>query len=435
MKIASLRTLSATIMGLCAGGAHAAGFHLLEQNASGIGNAYAGSAAIADNASTIFFNPAGMTYLPGVNVSAGVSAIKPSFRFSDGGSTGPGGPIGPAVGSNSGGDAGSIGAVPNAYISWQLSPQWFAGLGVGAPFGLKTEYDDDWIGRYHSKKFSIESVNINPSIAFKVNDRLSLGAGVNWMHLKADYRRDSAVLLGPPVVPGPMYLGDVGAKVKMSGVGWGWNIGMIYQATDDTRVGLSYRSTTKIKADGTTSLSGIPAPAASILPASVDAKATVKLPDMAILSLVHNLNDQWQLLADVSWTGWSSIPALDIDNGNPALNDSLELKFRDTWRVALGANYKYNEQWTFKGGVAYDQSPVRNATYRPTSLPDNDRYWLSIGAQYSPSRNTTIDIGYAHLFVKSTTIDNDTEPAKKGTVRGDYRSNANILGVQVSYRF
>jgi long-chain fatty acid transport protein len=435
MKAASLCIFSATLIGIGTGGAQAAGFHLLEQNASGIGNAYAGSAALADNASTIFFNPAGMTYLPGVNISAGASAIKPSFKFSDSGSTGPGGPIGPPLGSNTGGDAGSIGVVPNAYLTWQLSPAWHAGVGIGAPFGLATEYDDDWIGRYHSTEFSIESINVNPSIAFKVNDRLSLGAGVNWMHLKADYRRNSAIIVGPPLAPGPAYLGDVNAKVKMSGDGWGWNLGLIYQATPDTRIGLSYRSVTRIKADGTTTLSNIPPPTQSMLPGNVDARTTVKLPDMAILSLTHNLNERWQLLADLSWTGWSSIPALEIDNGNPSLNDTLELKFRDAWRVALGANYKHNDQWTFKGGVAYDQSPVRNATYRPTSLPDNDRIWISVGAQYTMNDQTSIDIGYARLFVKSTSIHNDTEAAKKGVVQGDYKSNANVLGIQVSHRF
>lgn len=418
------------VLGLGAGGAHAAGFQLLEQNASGIGNAYAGSAAIAENASTIFYNPAGMTRLPGVNVSGGVTAIKPSFKFEDGGSTGPGGLT---LGSDTGGDAGSWGFVPNGYVSWQLNPRWYAGLGVGAPFGLMTEYDDGWMGRYHSEKFEIKSININPSIAYKVSDRLSVGAGVNWLQLDADYQRAAPF-------PGGPALGDIAAQVKMKGDAWGWNLGLLYELTPQTRIGLSYRSKVKLDVDGTTKLRNRSVPGvaygafASVAPTTMAASTSVELPDTAVLSVVHDLNSQWQLLADVSWTGWSSIKSLEIANSDPRFNDDLDLRFRDTWRIALGANYKVTSQWTLKGGVAWDQSPVHEARYRPTSLPDNDRYWVSIGAQYNFNEQTTVDVGYAHLFVKNTDIANDTDPTK-GVVRGNYDSNANLIGVQVSHRF
>lgn len=436
--VSSIRVASAIALGLTAGGAQAAGFQLLEQSASGIGNAYAGSAAIAENASTIYYNPAGMTRLPGVNVSGGLTAIRPSFEFSDDGSTGPGGL---PLGTNNGGDAGSWGLVPNAYASWELNPNWFVGLGIGAPFGLETEYDDGWVGRYHSKKFSIKSININPSVAYKVNDRLSLGAGINWLQLDADYRRNGPAAgligqlpggMGNPLAPALLGAPDLEAHAKLKGDGWGWNLGLLYQLTPDTRLGLSYRSKVKLDVDGDTNLyNPTPVP----LPTHFDASASVELPDTAIFSVVHDLNDRWQLLADVSWTGWGSIKSLKIDNGNPAFNDELDLRFRDTWRVALGANYKLNQQWTLKGGVAWDQSPVDSSTYRPTSLPDNDRYWVSVGAQYHFNDRTVIDIGYAHLFLRDTAINNDTDAAKKGTVRGDYSSNANMIGIQVSHRF
>lgn len=439
MKAAkSLRVVSAMILGLGTGGAHAAGFQLLEQNASGIGNAYAGSAAIAENASTIYYNPAGMTRLPGLNVSGGLVGIKPSFKFDDNGSTGPGGL---PLGTNNGGDAGSLGLVPNAYISWEVNPNWFVGLGIGAPFGLMTEYDEGWIGRYHSKKFKIKSININPSVAYKVNDQLSIGAGVNWLQLDANYRRNgpAAGLIGQlpggmanPLAPGLLGAPDLEAQAKLKGDAWGWNLGLMYQATPATRIGLSYRSKVKINTSGDTNIDN---PTPVPIPTHFDASATVELPDTAIFSVVHDLNSKWQLLADVSWTGWSSIKTLKIDNGYPPLNDELDLRFRDTWRVALGANYKLNHQWTLKGGVAWDQSPVDSSKYRPTSLPDNDRYWVSIGAQYNFDERTTIDIGYAHLFLSNASIDNDTDAATKGTVRGDYSSNANMLGLQVSHRF
>ncbi|WP_353174471.1 OmpP1/FadL family transporter [Paracandidimonas soli] len=425
-----LRAVPALLLGLGSAGAQAAGFQLLEQNASGIGNAYAGSAAIAENASTIYFNPAGMTLLPGLNVSGGLSLIRPSFKFSDSGSTAATRPVSglPASPGNlNGGDAGSWAAVPNAYLSWQVNERWFLGLGIGAPFGLATEYGDDWIGRYHSKKFSIETININPSVAFKVNDRLSIGAGLNWQHIKADYRR--AV---PHPMPGQT---DMEAKVKMSGDAWGWNLGLMYQLTDDTRVGLSYRSRIKHKPDGDLAIRNDGATIPGLLPAMQvsDANASVSLPDTAILSVVHNLNSRWTLLGDVSWTGWSSIPKLDIES-NGAVADTLKLKFRDTWRVALGANYRVNDKWTIKTGIAYDQSPVDDDNLRPTSLPDNNRTWLSLGAQYRFGSNTVVDVGYTRLFTSSTGINNDSAP-EKGVVRGSYKSNVNLFGIQVSHRF
>lgn len=433
--VVALRTIPALIMALGASQAHGAGFNLLEQNASGLGNAYAGSAAIADNASTIYFNPAGMALLPGGNFSAGLNAIKPSFKFSDDGSTLPLGLTGGsprAATGGEGGDAGKWAAVPNIYLSYQLAPQWWVGLGVGAPFGLTTEYEEGWMGRYHSEKFAIETINVNPSVAYKVNDQLSLGLGVNWMHIDADYRLATPAAFHP--VLGPL---DMDTRVKMKGDAWGWNAGILYQATPSTRLGLSYRSQVKITPDGTTKLrnrnipAGIPAPNINW-----DAQATIKLPDTAIFSVVHDLNTRWQLLADVSWTGWSSIPRLEIENSGPgAQNADLELKFKDAWRVALGANYHYNEQWTLKGGVAWDQSPVRDEHYRPTSLPDSDRYWVSIGAQYRPSKNATWDFGYTHLFLKNTDINNDSDLAKRGLVRGTYKNSGDILGVQFSYRF
>ncbi len=426
-----LPVISATLLSLGASGAYASGFQLTEQNASGLGNAYAGSAAIAENASTIFFNPAGMTRLPGVNVSAGMVLIQPSFRFSNSGSTGPGGL---PVQSNTGGNAGSLAVLPNAYMSWQVDPNWFLGLGIGAPFGMSTQYSNNWIGRYQSTSFGIETININPSIAYKVNDQLSLGAGVNWTHLSADYRRNvPATGLAPSIALSKLTgKPDLNGKVDLQGDGLGWNLGLLYQATTDTRIGLSYRSKIRINANGTTTLGNLPFGLAA---RTANASTTVTLPDTAIFSVVHDLNSQWQLLGDVSWTGWSSIPSLDIQNSGGSLpNESLKLKFRDTWRIALGANYKYSPKWTFKAGVAFDQSPVHDAQYRPTSLPDGNRIWLSLGTQYHFNKHATVDVGYAHLFLKNPSINNASD-LTKGTVYGSYQASIDMLGVQVSYRF
>ncbi|HYG45903.1 MAG TPA: outer membrane protein transport protein, partial [Bordetella sp.] len=391
----ALTTLSAAVAAGVAGTAHAAGFQLLEQNASGLGNAYAGSAAVAENASTIYFNPAGMTYLPGFNLSAGVNAILPSFKFRDNGNSrnpvalGGGIPTG-----GNGGDAGNLGVVPNAYFSWQLNEKWFVGVGVGAPFGLMTEYDDNWVGQYHSTKFDIKTINVNPSVAYKVNDQFSMGFGLNWQHIDAQYTKKVVVPVSPM---GPFLPGD--ADLNLDGDAWGWNAGFMLQPTEDTRIGLSYRSKIRHTARGDTDIDGY-APGQSL---SYDAKTSVDLPDTLILSAQHRLNSRWELLADVSWTGWSSLPELKIENsGGPT--DTLPLDFRDSWRVALGANYQFAAKWKWRFGVAWDQSPVHNPADRPTSLPDTDRWWFSTGVQYQASKNTSIDVGYTYLYLRDTDI-------------------------------
>ena len=178
----TMRTVPALILAAFSGAASAAAFQLLEQNASGIATSYAGSAAVADNASTIFFNPAGMTQLPGLQISAGVVGVDPSFKFSNDGSSGLLGTGG------DGGNAGGWAAVPNAYVSWQMAPDWFIGLGISSPFGLKTEYDsDNWIGKYQGIKSEITTVNYNPSLAWKVNDKVSLGLGLSYQNIDAEF--------------------------------------------------------------------------------------------------------------------------------------------------------------------------------------------------------------------------------------------------------
>lgn len=414
-KMITPRLIPALIAVAFSGTASASGFQLLEQNASGLGNAYAGSAAVAENASTIFYNPAGMTELKGISVSVGVNAIRPSFKFTNDASTNPTAMGGGAATGGTGGDAaGSWAPLPNGYMAYQINDQWHVGVGFGAPFGLATEYDNDWMGRYHSIKFDIKTYNLNPSVAYKVNEFLSLGFGVNWQRIEAEFIKQAVLAPG------------VSARVtnKLDGDAWGWNAGVTIQPRPDTRIGISYRSTIKHKASGDQNFSnGL----------SSSAKAEVELPDTFILSGMHKLNDRWDLLADASWTGWSSIPKLTIISG--IATDSLNLQFRDTWRFAMGANYKVTDAWKLKMGVAYDQSPVHEEKHRTASLPDNNRTWFSLGLQYAPSKTSTLDVGYTYLMVDKTTVANDESLVRRGLLSGSYSAHGNIVGMQYSMSF
>ena len=215
-------------MGL-AGGAGASGFQLLEQNGSGLGNAYAGSAVVGENASTVFYNPAAMTKLSGGNVSTGLTVINPSYKFNDRGSSN-----GTAATGASGGDAGGWAGLPNLYATWQLNDKWFAGIGVGSPFGLKTEYDNDWAGRFQTQLFDIKTYNVNPSLAVKASEALSFGVGVNYQRAEVKYKRQGAT-----VSPAAQ---ATSVTLEETGEAYGWNAGATLRLSPTTDIGLSYRS-------------------------------------------------------------------------------------------------------------------------------------------------------------------------------------------------
>ncbi len=421
---------------------------MLEQNASGIGNAYAGSAAVAENASTIFFNPAGMSQLAERELSLGLAVVKPSFKFTNQGSLAAVPPLTPVpvpIAGSNGGDAGDWAAIPNAYYAQRLSTALSVGVGLSGPFGLKTEYSDDWIGRFQSTLFDIKTMNINPSFAYRLTPQVTLGAGISIQKMEATYDRFASLFAPSPLkalgVTDAM-MQQTKLRLKADDVSLGWNVGLLWQLNDATRVGVSYRSKVKHTLEGTLTASGGAAAVLSnpaIGVAGVNAKVDVDLPDTFIASLVHQLDSRWELLADLSWTGWSSLSVLPIYRTSGAQSgstaDVLDANFRDAWRVALGANYRYSKAWTVKFGVAHDQSPVDNTDKRLVSLPDNNRIWLSLGAQWRPDRATKVDFGLAHLFINNTRISHNQIAKGKGWVQGEYTGNIWILGAQYSRAF
>jgi len=430
------RLITALISLAFAGTASASGFQLLEQNASGLGNAYAGSAAVADNASTIYFNPAGMTQLKDREISLGLTAINTSYKFSNQGSN-----VGFLAGAGNGGDGGGWGYLPNAYLSWALSKDIYVGIGVGAPFGLKTEFDNPWKGGAQSLMFDIKTINVNPSIAWRVNEVVSLGFGLNWQTIEADYHRLVAVNSANNAATKML--------LNLTDDAWGWNAGALFRLTPATKLGISYRSTMKYDLDGDIQFQG---PSAQLVGATSNrgAVASLKLPDTWILSVTHAVNDRIELLGDVSWTGWSSIPEVAVINtqtkvgllnvgsnlataGLPA--QTLKTDFRDTWRIAVGGNYRFNDALKLKLGVAYDQTPVKGAKTRLVSLPDNDRVWLSLGAQWNVSKDSTLDVGLTRLFIQDSKIDNDQFLEGRGRVTGNFEGGAWLFGAQYSMAF
>ena len=425
----------ASILGGASTLASAAGFALIEQSASGMGNAFAGAAATAEDASTVFYNPAGMSRLEGSQITVGGHLIDLSAKFSNSGSSKPAAIVTNPLGGN-GGDAGGIAVVPNFYFVMPIGDRLNFGVGVNAPFGLKTEYDDNWAGRFQGIKSELMTINVNPALSFKVNDVFSVGVGANYQRLKAELT--NAVVLGPNT--------EGRAKLEADDDAWGWNAGVLFQPTSSTKIGASYRSKLNYKLDGTTTVTT--ATGAVVAPASGPTTAAVTLPDSFSLSLAQKLNDQWEFLADATYTKWSEINRINIVNStNGTLRDSLVLDFDNTWRYSIGANYKLNDGWTLKGGVAYDQSPVKGATTRSVRLPDNDRTWLSLGASMKILNSGKLDFGYSHLFIKDADINFTRSqqapgqttptpaPGTASTVLGTYTGSVDIFSVQYSLSF
>ena len=399
MKNRTLRPLSAVILAAFSASASAAAFQLWEQNASGLGNAYAGSAAVADNASTNFFNPAGLTQLPGTQISLGVSAVGPSYRFRDQGSTGLN------TNGSTGGDAGSWAAVPNAYFSQQLNERLYFGFGVSAPFGLATEYNaGNWIGANQAVKSEIRTINYNPSLAYRLNDKVSLGFGLNYQMIDAEMTN---ALAG-------------GYRVKGDDSALGWNVGALFTLSPAMRLGVSYRSAVDYRLEGTRTLAGV----------SRNATADIKLPDTFILSVWQQVSDRWEAMGDLSYTRWNTLDKLLINHGG-ATPDVENFGYRNSWRFAWGAAYRYSDQAKLKFGIAWDRTPVADAVRSPR-VPDNDRLWLSLGGQWKLGQGGHLDVGYSYLYVKDPTLSQN----RNGTsLSGRYDASAHIVGAQYSLGF
>jgi long-chain fatty acid transport protein len=396
----------------------AAGYSLLEQGASGLGNAFAGGAAAAEDASSIYANPAGMTYLPDRQLVTVLHGVRVSSRFDNDGTI-------PAFGrplGNEGGDAGGFVAVPNIYYSHRVHPDLNLGIAINAPFGLKTDYDKQWMGRYQAVKSEIRTLNINPSLAYKVNDSFSVGFGISLMKKEAELTR--VVNFGPA--------GDGFAQLKGDDWGFGYNLGAIWQARHDTRFGVSYRSRVRQHIEGDAEFTR-PALIPAALAPNGNITTQLTLPESASLSVFHQASDRLALMADMTWTGWNRLQDLTIKRENGTVLVNIPENWHDTMRYSVGASYQLTSAWKLRGGLAYDQESIKDR-FRTVSIPGDDRTWVTLGASYRLSEKNVIDIAYAHLFVKDTSIDND-QGLVNARLRGDYHNKIDVLSVQYTHNF
>lgn len=399
--------------------AFSAGFQISEASISGLGRAFAGAGVAGDDVSDMFYNPAGMFLAPGRQFQLGASVIESSSEF-----TGSAAPFG---GEND--DAATRGVVPNFYYTFPDSGKFKYGIGLTSPFGLATDYEPNWAGRYQGLKSELVTIDINPAVAYRVNDQVSLGAGISVQYADAELSQARFLGLGVP---------DARSVVEGDNWGTGFNLGVMFTPADSTRIGIGYRSKVNQKVEGDLA---VVAPTGAAL-VNAGAIAEVDLPETVYLSGFHSLNDKVDLLASARWTKWSRFDELRIifDNGLP---DAVTPEnWDDTWTLSLGANYKLSDLWTLRFGYSHDQSPVPDE-FRTVRIPDSDRDWFTLGASYSPSQSMTVDFGFAYLTGDDAPISDTTAIAGPPTapsivtnsLEGSYDGDAYIFGIGAQWRF
>lgn len=392
--------------------AKAGSFELHEQSTTYLGNAYAGTASTCEDATTTYYNPAGLTELKHSQVVASAVYYKGHIKLYNASARND---LGGAVNASTTTHPGSNAVIPAFFVNGNINKRWSVGFGVLAPFGLNTRYSSDSIARYIATKSSIATVDLTPSIAYKFNDKFSLGIGFDAMFLTATL--NTAINYG------------VEGFVKNHAHGWtyGFHVGALFKPTNETSMGLSYFSVFNPTVKGTTSTLGYPLP-----PPPTTLRASINLPDRIVYSITHKYSSQWSAMGDIEWTHWSRLKNLTLVYNKPSTTTNFILNNKNAWRVSLGANYTYSDAFIIKSGLAYDESPVKTQ-YRIANLPDSDKYWLAIGVKYKLVRSIYLDVAYAHLFFKGCTI--NQRGGSGQTLTGNYKNYADLIGMQLTWSF
>lgn len=447
------QSLLATAMLLAAGGANAAAFQLAEVSTSGLGRAYAGEAAIADNASVVATNPALMSLFKTAQFSTGGVYVDSRINMN--------GDVDSSIkslamqttkyGSASQRNVVPGAFVPNLYFVAPVNDKFALGAGMNVNFGLKSEYDDSYDAGIFGGKTDLTAINLNLSGAYRVTEGLSLGLGVNAVYASAQVERNAGIITESVKIAQSAFNVDSTKKVipeyltskdksvvslqDRAAWGFGWNAGVMYQFNEANRIGLAYHS--KVDIDFTdrtaTSLE------ANVIKAGKKGDLTLTLPDYLELSGFHQLTDKFAVHYSYKYTHWSRLTKLNasFEDGKKAFDK--ELQYSNNSRIALGASYNLAEKLTLRAGIAYDQAASRHQ--RSAAIPDTDRTWYSLGATYKFTPNLSVDLGYAYLkgkkvhFKEVKTIAEKTALELTTTANYTSQAHANLYGLNLNYSF
>ena len=436
--------------------AFAAGFQLTEQSSLGAGRAYAGAGIVGDDLSAVHYNPAGMTLLEGTRFQAGSVWIGINADYDGNDGT-----------SENGRLKGQM--IPAGYVTHQVNDKVWLGFAMTVPYGMGTEYDRNWEGNQRGTSAKIYTFDMNPNIAYKVSDFISIGGGISVQYAKAKLG------MGMGEIPN---MGGIGhAKLEADSWDWGYNLGIMISPTDKLRFGLAYRSAIKHDADGHTDLSNsqLLNSLVGLDSVTVGSEASLKTPDTIMLTGTWEATEKLRLSGLIRWANWSNFDKLKINNGvsngmlslinNAAssaiqemlINKQIDLSqamalqgylagaqgqlkqtviendWQDTWLFSIGADYKINSDFTVRGGIAYETSPIDDQSTRMAVIPDTDRVWLSLGASWYATKDLQFDVGATYLMGIG---DKDLYDRVGGKKIGEYDTlDAYLVGVQMQYRF
>lgn len=424
-----MKAAAAAVMAVCAASAaHAAGFMLTEQSAGALGRAYAGVGVDGTDLSGVYYNPATMTLHPGTAIQAGFVAVGLDLAFEG---------TGKYDGVSENGQYNTQ-AIPHGYISHQLTDSMWIGLAMTVPFGMGTEYKDDW--RLANRGISAEvlTFDFNPNVAWKVSDKLSLGAGMSIQYAAADLKMQEN--LG---------IAKLDGEVDADSIAWGFNVGLMWSPLENLRFGLSYRSKVNHNAEGDFTIDNIRDVQKGyeyiygLAGTYGDARATISAPAWAMATAAWDVNELLSLYATFRWTDWSSFDTLDIKSSglNPVGGvKTVENHWQDTYLVSVGADLRFTNWWTFRAGIGYETSAVDDPKYRTAIIPDADRLWLALGSSFKATENMQIDVSAAwlHGIGERNLWNSDGSNPIEGTPEkaGKFEDlDAYLFGVQLVYKF
>ena len=425
----TMKAAAAAVMAVCAASAaHAAGFMLNEQSAGALGRAYAGVGVDGTDLSGVYYNPATMTLHPGTQIQAGFVAVGLDLAFEG---------AGKYDGVSENGQYNTQ-AIPHGYISHQLTDSMWIGLAMTVPFGMGTEYKDDW--RLANRGISAEvlTFDFNPNVAWKVSDKLSLGAGMSIQYAAADLKMQEN--LG---------IAKLDGEVDADSIAWGFNVGLMWSPLENLRFGLSYRSKVNHNAEGDFTIDNIRDVQKGyeyiygLAGTYGDARATLSAPAWAMATAAWDVNELLSLYATFRWTDWSSFDTLDIKSSglNPVGGvKTVENHWQDTYLVSVGADLRFTNWWTFRAGIGYETSAVDDPKKNTAIIPDADRLWLALGSSFKATENMQIDVSAAwlHGIGERNLWSSDGSNPIEGTPEkaGKFEDlDAYLFGVQLVYKF
>ena len=439
---------------ICSNSAFAGGFQVFAHGTRAVGSAYAEQAS-RDDASSAWWNPAAYGFADRAQFAIAAHVLAPNGEFSNSGSTTflpP--PQGIPLTGNNGGKLNDLLFIGNAYYTRPINEHVSFGLAITEPFGLSTNYESGWVGRYYALESELVTIDIGPSLSIKANDQLRFAVGLDAQYAKADLSNaidfSSLCLAQAALIPAfalqcaaaglsvpgnPAHDGT--ATISADSWGWGWNLSAAYSPRPDTLLSLTYRSKVSHQFDGDAQFSkpaGLPVPiAAAPAFANSSAKVDLDLPESVYFSFRAAITDHWGVNGAVTYTRWSRLNELRARLGNGSPDVVTPLNWKNSTRYSVGASYSLSDAWRLRAGLSYDESPTNDESRTPI-IPDSSNTTVAVGATYSPAADSSFDIGYAHVFIRDASI-RLSSPAG-GNLVGTFSSPyIDLISVQYNRRF